>query len=80
MTKDERLHQIGDGQVVGRALTRREMVQRILAGMGAGMAWPPVAASHPIHRFLSEGRNFLSRGCASGVRGLETFIPQCAPE
>jgi hypothetical protein len=58
MTKDERLHQIGDGQVVGRALTRREMVQRMLAGMGAGMAWPLVAASHPIHRLLSDGAIF----------------------
>ena len=58
MTKDERLHLIGDGQVVGRALTRREMVQRMLAGMGAGMAWPLVADSHPIHRLLSDGAIF----------------------
>jgi hypothetical protein len=55
MIKDERLHLIGDGQAVGRALTRREMVQRMLAGIGAGMAWPLVAASHPIHRLLSDG-------------------------
>jgi hypothetical protein len=54
VTKDERLHLNGDGQAVGRALTRREIVQRILAGMGAGMAWPLVAASHPIHRLLSD--------------------------
>ncbi len=58
MTKDERLHLIGDGQAVGRALTRREMVQRILAGMGAGMALPLVAASHPIHRLLSDDAIF----------------------
>lgn len=58
MTKDERLHLIGDGQAVGRALTRREMVQRILAGMGAGMMLPLVATSHPIHRFLSDDAIF----------------------
>jgi len=33
-------------------LTRREMVQRLLAGVGAGAAWPLVADSHPIHKFL----------------------------
>jgi hypothetical protein len=33
-------------------LTRREMVRRLMAGMGAGAAWPFVAASHPIHRHL----------------------------
>jgi Gluconate 2-dehydrogenase subunit 3 len=54
VTKNERLHLIGNGKAVGRALTRREMVQRILAGMGAGMALPLVAASHPIHRLLSD--------------------------
>jgi hypothetical protein len=58
VTKDERLHLIGDGQAVGRALTRREMVQRILSGMGAGMALPLVAASHPIHRLLSDDAIF----------------------
>jgi hypothetical protein len=31
-------------------LTRRQMVRRLLAGMGA--AWPLVAASHPIHEIL----------------------------
>jgi hypothetical protein len=33
-------------------LTRREMVRRLVAGMGAGAAWPLVAASHPIHELL----------------------------
>lgn len=58
MTKHEGLHLIGDGRAVKRALTRREMVQRILAGMGAGMALPLVAASHPIHRLLSDDAIF----------------------
>jgi hypothetical protein len=54
VTKDERLHLIGYGQAVGRVLTRREMVQRMLAGM----ALPLVADSHPIHRLLSDGAIF----------------------
>ena len=58
MTKDERFHLIGDGQAVERALTRREIVRRILAGMGAGMALPLVAASHPIHRLLLDDAIF----------------------
>ena len=33
-------------------LTRREMVRRLLAGVGAGAAWPVVASSHPIHEIL----------------------------
>ena len=41
-----------------RSLTRREMVQRLLAGAGAGAAWPLVAASHPIYRHLTNGAIF----------------------
>ena len=58
MTKDERLHVIGNGPAARRTLTRREMVQRMLTGMSAGAAWPLVAASHPIHRLLSDGAIF----------------------
>ena len=39
-------------------LTRREMVQRLLAGVGAGAAWPLVAAGHPIHEHLANGAIF----------------------
>ena len=41
----------GAAGVTGQ-LTRREIVQRLLAGFGAGAAWPLVAASHPIHELL----------------------------
>jgi hypothetical protein len=41
-----------DGLGVKHSLTRREMVQRLLAGAGA--AWPMVAASHPIHALLAD--------------------------
>jgi hypothetical protein len=36
-------------------LTRRELVQRLLAGAGAGVAWPLVADSHPIYVHLADG-------------------------
>ena len=39
-------------------LTRREMVRRLLAGAGAGAAWPLVAASHPIYEHLTNGEVF----------------------
>jgi hypothetical protein len=43
---------ITEARAAGGHLTRREMVRRLLAGMGAGAAWPLVADSHPIHKFL----------------------------
>lgn len=48
---------IGEGSASGR-LTRREMVRRLIAGIGAGAAWPMVAASHPIHKHLISGAIF----------------------
>jgi hypothetical protein len=48
---------IGDATASER-LTRREMVQRLLAGAGAGAAWPLVAASHPIYEHLASGAIF----------------------
>jgi hypothetical protein len=52
--KDEALTVIRDRLGVRRSLSRREMVQRLLAGAGAGAAWPMVAASHPIHALLAD--------------------------
>src|SRR5258707_1029447 len=33
-------------------LTRREVVEKLLAGMAAGVSWPLIASSHPIHQHL----------------------------
>src|SRR5712692_6900026 len=52
MSKANPLRVIHDGTTPGGQLTRREMVQRLLAGVGAGAAWPLVAASHPIAEHL----------------------------
>jgi hypothetical protein len=41
-----------NGTATNGRLSRREMVQRLLAGAGAGAAWPLVAASHPVFEHL----------------------------
>ncbi|MGB2898030.1 MAG: gluconate 2-dehydrogenase subunit 3 family protein [Candidatus Acidiferrum sp.] len=41
-----------------RRMTRRKMVQRLIAGAGAGAAWPLVAGSHPIYEHLANGEMF----------------------
>ena len=52
MSKAHELPVIGSESPRNWWLTRREMVQRLLAGVGAGAAWPLVAASHPILEHL----------------------------
>jgi hypothetical protein len=52
MRTESALTVIQKAAVAGGHLTRREMVRRLLAGAGAGAAWPLVAASHPIHELL----------------------------
>ena len=46
---------INEAAAAGGQLTRREMVRRLLAGVGASAAWPLVAASHPIHELFRNG-------------------------
>jgi hypothetical protein len=36
-------------------MTRREMVEKMLAGMAAGAIWPVIAGSHPLHALLTDG-------------------------
>jgi hypothetical protein len=47
---------VWDSGTAERRLTRREVVQRLLAGAGAGAAWPLIAAGHPIHEHLANHR------------------------
>jgi gluconate 2-dehydrogenase subunit 3-like protein len=51
---------IHDHAATNGRLTRREMVRRLLAGVGVSAAWPLVAASHPIHEHLADGAIFDS--------------------
>jgi hypothetical protein len=52
MTKENSLAVIGKGAGENQRLTRRKMVQRLLAGAGASAAWPLAATSHPIYELL----------------------------
>src|SRR5260370_4833370 len=52
MNKENNLLVIDGGTTKNGRLTRREMVQRLLAGASAGAAWPLVATSHPIYELL----------------------------
>ena len=45
--------------LAGRRLTRREMVQRVLAGLGAALALPRILTGHPIHRHLANASKFV---------------------
>src|SRR5882762_8063380 len=58
MNLTRELRVIQCAEVQNKRLTRREMVQRLLAGAGAGVAWPLVAASHPIYEHLANGAMF----------------------
>jgi hypothetical protein len=58
MRTENELQVIQDGAAASGRLTRREMVQRLLAGAGAGAAWPLVVASHPIYEHLANGAVF----------------------
>jgi len=53
MANKKTLVVISGGATENARLTRREMVQRLLAGAGAGAAWPLVASSHPIYALLT---------------------------
>jgi hypothetical protein len=57
MVKANPLQLINGTGTASEHLTRREMVHRLLAGAGA-VAWPLVAASHPIHAHLTDGAAF----------------------
>ena len=52
MAKENDLVAIDGGISETARLTRRKIVQRLLAGAGAGAAWPLVATSHPIYALL----------------------------
>jgi len=58
MAGTDKLQVIQSRAAGSRQLTRREMVRRMLAGAGAGAAWPLVAASHPIYEHLVNGELF----------------------
>ncbi len=53
MEKNSDLRVLNASQPSRRGINRREMVRRLLGGAGAGFIFPNVAASHPIHKHLT---------------------------
>jgi len=49
---------IQEADARGGQLSRRGMVRRLLAGMGAGMVLPLVSVEHPIYKHLESGTAF----------------------
>jgi len=62
MRTENDLPVIHDQTAQAGRLTRREVMQRLLAGAGAGAAWPLVAGSHPILEHLANGTLFDGAG------------------
>jgi hypothetical protein len=58
MQSDCQLTVMSDGAATSGQLTRREIVRRWLACVGAGAVWPLVAASHPIRELLANDAIF----------------------
>ncbi len=54
MKKDSALPVIGSNAAASGRLTRRELVQRMLAGA----AWPVLSATHPFYEHLENGTAF----------------------
>ena len=54
MPTEHNLIVIGGGAPENGRWTRRKMVQRLLAGAGAGAAWPLVANAHPVYDLLRD--------------------------
>jgi hypothetical protein len=58
-----------------RRLTRREIVQSLLAGMGALAAWPQLASAHPIFTHLSDAKTLAKADArASAAKWTPEFL------
>src|SRR5690349_3592942 len=60
MSSDKNLVVIESATAESACLTRRAMVQRLLAGMSAGTAWPLAASSHPVFELLKSDALLLN--------------------
>jgi hypothetical protein len=68
MEKTSELRVLSGGQAARQGLNRREMVQRLLGGAGAGFAFPAVASSsHPIHKHLASPSTLDQADAKSGA-------------
>jgi len=54
MNREPRLPILAPSQVSLRGVTRREMLQKVLTGLGATLAGSATALAHPLHKYLSD--------------------------
>ncbi len=59
---------------VSGPLTRREMVRRMLTGVGAGVAWPLVATSQSLHELLNNDAVFAEAEKLGGPDWKPLFL------
>ena len=58
-----------------RRITRREIVQTLIAGLGAMAVWPQVASSHPVFRHLSDAETLSKAdGRAAAAKWTPEFL------
>jgi hypothetical protein len=74
MAKENELRVIDGGAAASGWMTRRKMVRRLLAGAGAGAAWPLVAASHPIYAHLTNEAIFEEAETLGAVDWKPLFL------
>jgi len=74
MTHENNLPVIRGGTTTSAGLTRREMVQRLLVGVGAGAAWPLVEASHPIYKLLANDAILVEAEKLAGANWKPIFL------
>jgi hypothetical protein len=64
-------------ETIRQKLTRREMVEKLLAGVAAGAAWPLIASSHPIFQHLKNGATLdRAEAAQSAVSWRPLFLNQ----
>jgi hypothetical protein len=73
-TTEQRRSTILSGNNADGRLTRRKMVQRLLAGAGAGTAWPLVLTSHPIYALLRNDAILDEAEKLAEVNGRPAFL------
>lgn len=56
--------------------TRRELLRRILAGMGAGAVWPVVSAAHPFYQLVENETLFEAQERLRSSNGKLAFLNQ----
>ena len=64
MWKQSELPILSNARASEQRLTRREMFQRILAGLGTVLAGPVAARAHPMYRHLLEATNLEGAGAS----------------